>query len=162
MTTKILLRPHLAKFITELYGSPVVLPATSEISYWLKLFLHKEFERVPDSLNGMVAVDFKLSENISETIGHTFPSKQFEFFNIVLNRYFNSTTYTMMLHLVREKQMSERKAATQLHTRFGLFDEEYSIEAFRFNFKTKKKSFEEFFGTELPTVNANQSLCIKS
>lgn len=161
MTTKILLRPHLAKFIKEMYGSPAILPASTEISYWFKMFLCKDFELVVETDPQHVAVEFYLSDNIAETIGHTFPSSKFDFFNIVLNRYFNSTAYAMMLHLVREKEMSERKAATQLHTRFGLDDEEYSIEAFRFNYKTKKKNFEEFFGTSLPTAQANHQLCIK-
>lgn len=159
MTTKILLRPYLAKFILELYGknNVVHLPSNTELSYWLKVFLTKQYESIPAEKDGMIAVDFHISENASETIGHTFPSAQFAFFNIVLNRYFNSISYTMMLHLVKEQKKSERAAAVALHTRFGFTDEEYTIEALRFNAKQRKKNFEEFFREALPN---KQQLCI--
>lgn len=155
MTTRILLKPHLAKFITELYGNPVVLPAKTELSYWFKVFLCKNFELIPANADGKIAVNFAISENIAEGIGHTFPLEQMEFFNLVLTRYFNATTYAMMLFLVNEKKMSERSAAVALHTRLGLEDHEYTIEAFRFNQKMRKKTLEEFFLNPLPTTIAS-------
>jgi hypothetical protein len=161
MTTRVKVKPHIAKFLFAIYGNPVVLPTGDEVYYDLLQLLGKEFNFTdkPIKENNLVEIKIQLPCRAIANIGHTLTEQQQHFLNQKLAKWFNKNCYVFINYLIKEHGMSARQAIITIQQRFDIDEEELSYDSFEKSYSRRKgevkKIFNDFVGITQTNLKNN-------
>lgn len=160
MTTRVKVKPHIAKFLFAIYGNPVALPVGDEIYYDLLQLLGKDFTFTdkPMADDKLVEIKITLPCRAIANVGHSLTEQQQHFFNQKLLKWFNKNCFVFINYLVLEHNISVRKAISIVQERFDITDEDLSFDSYQKSYNRRKTEVKNIFNEFVHTQNIHQNV----